>query len=958
MKVFAKKSTALKYVKPGHIICNDNIVKYFILQNYMEFQKLIESKDYPNFYEFIQEDSVVNFFLDIEIFQSKSPEKFEKHDEIIRSIIQLLRNQLLSVGLRAVFIVVASHNDIKKSYHIIIRLFQDNEEGSCPCYFRGPKHFKPVVSRLFPELVKEKIIDVSVYREGLFRTYLSTKQGESRKLVKDALSDDFEFCESFVCFCPGATEENILIPENVFDVIQIGNCQQSKGEKTEEERIEPKQKDLSERDRDVIKKFVRNNYKYHTRDIREIMIDKELNCIVVALNDYYCYNIDREHKSNHQYIVIDTYSSKQKCHDTDCRDFKQSEIKISCFPKEVNEIILKCLKVNKQEQELIERAIQECKDYITSNFDEHIEDIEFDKHTMVFKGNASNNNMVILNGKCTSCRVEHHITNTGYCLKCSVCNSIYPKNQVIPVDDRYKNLNTFWMNYSQLLNNGTVNININNFYNGEEEFSCDVQLDNSIFGSKELTKMYNQILDGHKVVKISELMSKLEVDFKYTSGEWYFFNGSIWKQDKESLEFRKTILKLSNNFSRIQQFYETRTAGDTSNSNIIKNIKSLVNKLYKTGFEDEIVKGAKMYYNDERFIQNLNSKKHLVPFSNGVYDLLENRFRKTNKEDYVNLTMSFDYDVNVDNKEVHSFINKILPNVSVRKYVLKKMSECLNGDIPNTNFMMFIGDGANGKSQLLNLMKLTMGELGEKVEVTLLTRKRNNANEANSEKIKLMHKRFAFLSEPEDGEKINIGLLKELTGSEEIVARGLYQEAVSFVMEAKLFLACNDLPEIKGEDTALWRRIRVIDFPSRFVDEPKDDNEFKIDRTLPSRMREDITWRQTFINMLLNYYYKEDITEPYEVKVKTNEYRQDNDVSLQFVQAYIQKEEDGFVKWIDLKNAYIEWFLENVESSHKPKTKEFKRYLENNLFKKKEMPIPELGRGWKGWTINQNDFEL
>ena len=64
-----------------------------------------------------------------------------------------------------------------------------------------------------------------------------------------------------------------------------------------------------------------------------------------------------------------------------------------------------------------------------------------------------------------------------------------------------------------------------------------------------------------------------------------------------------------------------------------------------------------------------------------------------------------------------------------------------------------------------------MGELGEKVEVTLLTRKRSNANEANTEKIKLLNKRFAFLSEPEDGEKINIGLLKELTGSEEIVAR-------------------------------------------------------------------------------------------------------------------------------------------------------------------------------------------
>jgi P4 family phage/plasmid primase-like protien len=268
--------------------------------------------------------------------------------------------------------------------------------------------------------------------------------------------------------------------------------------------------------------------------------------------------------------------------------------------------------------------------------------------------------------------------------------------------------------------------------------------------------------------------------------------------------------------------------------------------------------------------------------------------------------VNYEYNGHANNPEVYTFLEQVLPNKSVRDYVLKKMSECLNGDIPNTYFLMFIGDsGANGKSQLLNLMKLAMGEFGEKVEVTLLTRKRNNANEANSEKIKLMNKRFAFLSEPEDGEKINIGLLKELTGSEEIVARGLYQDAVSFVMEAKLFLACNELPEIKGEDTALWRRIRVIDFPSRFIDEPKEDNEYKIDRTLPSRMRENISWRQTFINILIDYYYKDNIMEPIEVKVKTNEYRQENNEFYNWLEEHVKYCENEILQLTDVCEIYI-----------------------------------------------------
>lgn len=867
MKYFSRKNIALKHQQSHQILANKDITNYFLVDSYSDFLGVITQDPSPSYYEFISDTSPVKLFFDVEIYSHKQPDHFESHIECISHIRETVA--LHFSDYKSTFIILESHSQTKRSYHIIVTLQNATNEFA---YFSSVHDVKKLVVSLFSEFIDLKIIDPSVYREGIFRTIFSSKSGEARPLVKSAISDDFNIIDSFVAFCP---EPRVTI--------------ESSHAAETYELILPTQQDLTPDDKDIIRKFVRKTFKYKPRDIRDVILDKQLNCIVIALNDTFCHNIDNDHKSNHQYIVIDTYSAKQKCHDTDCKDYKYNETKVNLFPMELNEILLKCLKVNKHEHELIEKAIKECKDYITQNFDENIEDIEFDKQTMVFHGGASNNSVVHIKGKCAQCQIVHIISDNGYCLKCNVCQTVFPKNQLIPIDDRFKNLNSFWMNYNQLVNNGTVNIITNNYFGGEEEFSCDVQLDNCIFRNKELTNIYNHILDGHKVVKISELMSKLESDFRYTNGEWYFFDGTIWKMDKESLEFRKRIVKLSSNFSKILHHYEAKSAGDSSVVSVIKSTKSLINKLHKTGFEDEIIKGAKMYYNDEEFFSKLNSKKHLVAFSNGVYDLISGEFRKSKKEDYINLTVKYDYNQQCENQEVRDFIDKVLPNENVRDYVLKKMSECLNGDIPNTNFLMFIGDGANGKSQLLNLMKLAMGDLGEKVEVTLLTRKRNNANEANTEKVKLMNKRFAFLSEPEDGEKINIGLLKELTGSEEIVARGLYQESMSFVMEAKLFLACNELPEIKGEDTALWRRIRVIDFPSRFVDAPGNPGEFQIDRTLPSRMREDTTWRQTFMNILINYYYKE-VLEPIEVKVKTNEYRQDND-------------------------AFYNWFDENIESS-------------------------------------------
>ncbi len=924
MSIVFSKKTALKQLKPNQILCNENIKQYFILDDYEKFWNLIqykvdaENNTYPNYYEFIPQEKFINLFLDIEVYEGKTPDEFNQIDNIITDLKSTLYKYFTDFEYTCKFIILSANSPSKHSYHVILRLTDKNGNK---VYFQNVSVLKRLVQSLFPELVNKKIVDISVYREGLFRTYMSSKSGEVRPLVKHDWSDDFVALETFVCYTQDEFEfvvfdDSYIVKNNNIDII------------TETDLIiEPVQNELLDIDKKIIIDFVRRSYKYKTSDIREIILDKSLNCIVIALNDTYCYNIDREHRSNHQYIVIDTISSKQKCHDPDCKDFKYNELKINQFPPELNEIILKCLKVNKREQELIERAIQECKDYISNNFDEKIDEIQFDRTQMVFTGNVSNNSLIKINGKCPSCKLQHHITNTGYCLKCTECGSIYPKSQLIPVDEKYKALNNFWMNWNQLVNNGTVNI-INNFYNGDEEFSCDVQLDKSIIKDKRLLKIVNECLDGHKITKLAELMHNLYKDYVFTGNEWYYFANSKWNMDNKSLNYKRNILELCHLFNKIKQHYENK-GNDDITINLIKNIKSLVTKLNKPQLKDDILKESQLFYNDNEFYMKLNSKKHLVPFENGVFDLLSNSFRKSKKDDYINFTSRFDYNVDVNNPEVHQFINNILPNKGVRDYVLKKMSECLNGDIPNTNFLMFIGDGANGKSQLLNLMKLTMGEFGEKVEVTLLTRKRNNANEANTEKIKLMNKRFAFLSEPEDGEKINIGLLKELTGSEEIVARGLYQESVSFVMEAKLFLACNELPEIKGEDTALWRRIRVIDFPSRFVDEPKESNEYKIDRTLPSRMREDISWRQTFMNILLDYYNR-DIREPEEVKIKTNEYRQENDTIFAWVEENIEYKKGTKLSLKDLCYFYFKSNRIGVKDKAKFK-KEFEKCIKKKF---------------------------
>jgi P4 family phage/plasmid primase-like protien len=889
------------------------------VDSYQHFLQIINDNHIKDFYEFISASQSVPFFFDIEIYKSSSLDYFNNPLPIIEECFEKVQS-LFSPEYHFQKILLSSHSDTKKSFHLILRVFDTGSLGT-EHLFENVSILKEFYKQFkldhFKDDNNKYLVDPSVYREGLFRTIYSSKMGENRPLVK-CVETECQDIETFVGY--HKQEFTIFNSENVInnksDVQPIDST------------IVNIPESLEENDKDIIKKFVTKEYHHYPNKVREIFIDEQLNCIIVALTERYCPQLAKEHKNNNQYIVIDTSSAKQKCHDIDCNDNKTNEIKMENYPKELNEIIKKCLKINKQEMELIDKAIEDCKTYITENFDKDIQEVSFDRKEMIFRGDVSNRNLVnLLEGTCPECNVEHQIGDNGYCLKCKVCNSIFPKNQLIPIDQKYKNLQSFWTNYQI----GTIN-NVINIYNnnGEEDFSCDIQLDNNIFKSKKMTSLFNQILDGHKITKFAEIMHVLNKNFVYTKNNWYYFNGSIWKLDDDNLNFKKSILDITSHFNKISQYYESKTSKESA-IQLIKNIKNLINKINRPGFKDDIIKEAKMFYNDPEFMYKLNSKKHLLPFTNGVYDLLANKFRPTQKDDYVNLTVNYDY-IEDKNPNVHTFLEQVLPNPLVRDFVLKKMSDCLNGDIPNTTFLMFIGDtGANGKSQLLNLMKLAMGEFGEKVEVTLLTRKRNNANEANTEKIKLMNKRFAFLSEPEDGEKINIGLLKELTGSEEIVARGLYQESMSFVMEAKLFLACNELPEIKGEDTALWRRIRAVDFPSRFVDEPQEPGEYKIDRTLPSKMREDISWRQTFVKILLEYFYKDDIKVPDEVKVKTNEYRQENNDFFSWLDENIQYSEDPS-DYIDLKTI-CQLFLNKTQLGPRISTK-YKKELEKYIKEK------------------------
>lgn len=94
-------------------------------------------------------------------------------------------------------------------------------------------------------------------------------------------------------------------------------------------------------------------------------------------------------------------------------------------------------------------------------------------------------------------------------------------------------------------------------------------------------------------------------------------------------------------------------------------------------------------------------------------------------------------------------------------------------------FAFWYGSGANGKSVLIDLMAKMLGEYAATAKIESLTgRNRRSGGDATPDLVPLMGARMVRASEPEEGERLQEGVIKELTGGEPILVRALQKDFV------------------------------------------------------------------------------------------------------------------------------------------------------------------------------------
>jgi putative DNA primase/helicase len=222
-------------------------------------------------------------------------------------------------------------------------------------------------------------------------------------------------------------------------------------------------------------------------------------------------------------------------------------------------------------------------------------------------------------------------------------------------------------------------------------------------------------------------------------------------------------------------------------------------------------------------------------------------------------------------------------------------------------FWIFTGAGANGKSKLMNLLNETLGAYYGAAPASLLTRRREDANQANEALSSLQKARVAVFSEGAATEILQLNTIKLFTGEDAISTRGLHEKQQRWKPVFKCILVCNEIPKLDDNSWAGWRRTRVVDFPTLFVDHPRQSHERKKDPAVGTRLAK---CTGAFAGILLEHYRrfkKHGLVESEQVSRATQTYQTDHDLLEEFRQGRLLEDAHAALKATDAYAAFEDW---------------------------------------------------
>ena len=328
----------------------------------------------------------------------------------------------------------------------------------------------------------------------------------------------------------------------------------------------------------------------------------------------------------------------------------------------------------------------------------------------------------------------------------------------------------------------------------------------------------------------------------------------------------------------------------------------------------EMIDFAKSHFDPKEY-QKLECPRNALNLSNGIFDFDTMQFVSHSKEYYQTMISSAIYDPQATCPTWINTLERIVPDAVIRHYIQKAVGYTLSSKYSEKALFILHGSGNNGKTTFINVILKLMGEYS--VVVSPQTIMENHANQNNGPRpdlIRLRDKRFAAVSESNENDKLSEGIIKSLTGAGYISCRTLHKEPIEFKAMGKYWFDTNHKPTVKGTDTAIWSRLKVIPFE---VQIPKSEIDTSLGEKLERELSGILNWGIEGYRLYIN----EGLIEPEKIKLVMSEYAEDMSAMDQWIKECIEIKVDSLeikktsVNSKELYQSYKNWCAHNGEYS-------------------------------------------
>lgn len=288
---------------------------------------------------------------------------------------------------------------------------------------------------------------------------------------------------------------------------------------------------------------------------------------------------------------------------------------------------------------------------------------------------------------------------------------------------------------------------------------------------------------------------------------------------------------------------------------------------------------------------------YLLACANGVIDLRTGTLRKAQACDRITMNCHTPFNPDAPAPRFERFLSEVFGGAAdLIGFIQRAVGYSLTGDTREQKLFLCHGGGANGKSTLLNILRLIAGDYAfntpfSTFEVSPTTQ--------NNDLAALERARLVTASETSEARHLNEGRVKAVTGGDPVTCRFLYHESFTYTPALKLWLAMNHKPIVTDTSEGMWRRVMLIPFLVSFTG--------SADHTLADTLRAEAPGILAWGIRGALAWQSMGLRPPACVQAATDAYREESDELAQFMAACCLIGGDKTARAGQLYEAYKAW---------------------------------------------------